>query len=236
MSEPSNSNDSGQTPISDRVVLIASGGLDSTTLLYRLLHENKEVFVITFNYGQKHQKEIECAKKTCTRFGVIQKIVYLEELTRSGIFGDNALTSDRKVPEGHYTDENMTSTVVPNRNMIMLSIAFAYAISVGAEEVYYGAHAGDHDIYPDCRPNFVIAMQSVARLCHYWPIELRVPYLHVPKGEIVTEGLKLNVDYTLTWTCYNGQALACGKCGSCVERLEAFQVNNVIDPLKYQEQ
>jgi len=192
--------------------------------------------VITFNYGQKHQKEIDCARKTCEKLDVIQKVVSLEELTLSGIFGANALTSDAPIPEGHYADENMASTVVPNRNMIMLSIAFAYAISVGAEEVYYGAHAGDHDIYPDCRPNFVIAMQSVARLCHYWPIELCVPYLHVPKGEIVTEGLKLNVDYTLTWTCYNGQALACGKCGSCVERLEAFQVNNVIDPLKYQEQ
>ena len=236
MSNSSTTHDSPQSSIPGRVVLIASGGLDSTTLLYRLQHQKKEIFVITFNYGQKHQKEIDCARKTCEKLDIIQKVVSLEELTLSGIFGVNALTSDGPIPEGHYTDENMTSTVVPNRNMIMLSIAFAYAISVGAEEVYYGAHAGDHDIYPDCRPNFVIAMQSVAHLCHYWSIELRVPYLHVPKGEIVTEGLKLNVDYTLTWTCYKGQALACGKCGSCVERLEAFQVNNVIDPLKYQEQ
>ena len=227
--------DSGKVPIPDRVILIASGGLDSTTLLHQLIHENKEVYALTFNYGQKHQKEIECAQKTCKKLGVIQKVVSLEELTQSGIFGTNALTSDREIPEGHYTDENMASTVVPNRNMIMLSIAFAYAISVRAEEVYYGAHAGDHDIYPDCRPDFVHAMQSVARLCHYWPIELRTPYLHVPKGEIVTEGLKLNVDYTLTWTCYKGQELACGKCGSCVERLEAFKVNNVVDPLKYHE-
>jgi len=235
MSEPSNIHESGHSPIPGRVVLIASGGLDSTTLLYRLKHENKEVFAITFNYGQKHKKEIYYAQKTCKKLGVTQKIVSLEELAQASIFGTNALTSDRMIPEGHYTDENMASTVVPNRNMIMISIALAYAISVGAGEVYYGAHAGDHAIYPDCRPEFVLNMQSVARVCHYWPIELRAPYLHVPKGEIVTEGLKLNVEYTLTWTCYNGQEFACGKCGSCVERLEAFKVNNVVDPIQYQE-
>ena len=235
MSEPSPHTDSVQSPIPNRVVLIISGGLDSTTLLYRLKHEKKDVFTITFDYGQKHQKEIEYAQRTCKKLGISQRIVSLEELTRAGIFGTNALTSDRAVPEGHYSDENMASTVVPNRNMIMLSIAFAYAISVKAEEVYYGAHAGDHAIYPDCRPSFVHSMQSVARLCHYWPIKLCVPYLHVPKGEIVREGLKLKVDYALTWTCYKGQEVACGKCGSCVERLEAFAVNNHTDPLKYHE-
>ena len=226
MSKSSNNTDSERSSIPNRVVLIASGGLDSTTLLYSLLHEEKEVLVITFNYGQKHQKEVEYAQKTCKKLKVSQQIVSLEDLTRAGIFGDSSLISDREIPEGQYNKENMASTVVPNRNMIMLSVALAYAISERAEEVYYGAHAGDHDGYPDCRPGFVHAMQAVSRVCHDHPIELRTPYLHVSKGDVLSIGLKLNVDYGLTWTCYKGEELACGNCGSCQERLKAFETGS----------
>ena len=235
MNTTNNIKASGQELIVNRVILIASGGLDSTTLMHRLLHEKKEIFALTFDYGQKHLKEIEFARKNCEKFSISHKLISLKELTQAGLFGNSSLTSDREIPEGHYEDENMMSTVVPNRNMIMLSMALAYAISIGAGEIYYGAHAGDHEIYPDCRPSFVEAMQQVARLCHYWPIEIQTPYLHVAKSDIVREGLELNVDYSMTWTCYKGGKYACGKCGSCIERLEAFKAIGIEDLLQYQD-
>lgn len=226
--------DNDESFIKNRVVLILSGGLDSTTLLYRLLREKKEIYCLTFRYGQKHVKEVQFAIKNCEKFNLPHKIISLEKITKAGIFGANALTSETKIPHGEYDDESMMDTVVPNRNMILLSLALAYAISIRAESVYYGAHSGDHAIYPDCRPEFVSAMQQVAKLCHYWPIKLEVPYLNISKADIVKEGLELNVDYSLTWTCYQGGELACGQCGSCDERLKAFAANNAVDPLSYE--
>ncbi len=220
--------------VQNRVVLILSGGLDSTTLLYRLLKEKKEIYCLTFRYGQKHVKEVQYAAKNCEKFHLPHKILSLDNLTSEGIFGPNALTSDTEIPHGEYDDISMMDTVVPNRNMILLSLALAYAISIRAEAIYYGAHGGDHAIYPDCRPEFVSAMQQVANLCHYWPIKLEAPYLHFSKADIVKEGLEMNVDYSLTWTCYQGGELACGQCGSCDERLKAFAANNAVDPIPYE--
>ncbi len=220
-------------PVSNRVVIILSGGLDSTTLLHRLLTKKYEIFAVTFNYGQKHSKEIEYAKLTCQKLNIPHKIVSLENINQAGFFGNSSLTSTIDIPEGHYANKNMMSTVVPNRNMIMLSLAIAYAISIKSSEIYYGAHAGDHIIYPDCRPDFVSAMQNVAKYCHYWPIKIQAPYLHITKADIVKEGLQFNVDYSLTWTCYKGEEKACGKCGSCTERLEAFSQNDSKDPIQY---
>jgi 7-cyano-7-deazaguanine synthase len=116
----------------------------------------------------------------------------------------------------------------------MLSMAIAYAISNGAGTVYYGAHSGDHAIYPDCRPQFVDRMNAVANVCHYFPVTIEAPYLHITKADILKEGLQLKVDYGKTWTCYKGGVKACGKCGSCTERLEAFAINHVKDPLEYE--
>lgn len=116
----------------------------------------------------------------------------------------------------------------------MLSVAIGYAINIGANHVYYGAHAGDHAIYPDCRPEFVQAIQNVAELCHYDPIHVHAPYLYIRKDEIVALGLDLGVDYALTLTCYKGNEKACGQCGSCVERLEAFEINKAKDPIEYE--
>lgn len=138
------------------------------------------------------------------------------------------------VPEGNYADENMKQTVVPNRNMVLLSIAAAYAIGIKANHLFYGAHAGDHTIYPDCRPAFVSAMTTAFHLCDWSDIILDVPYLHMTKGDIVKRGMSLNVDYSMTWTCYKGGEKPCGKCGSCDERLAAFREAGIKDPVEYQ--
>jgi 7-cyano-7-deazaguanine synthase len=217
----------------NKAVIILSGGLDSTTLLYDLYARGKDVHAISFDYGQRHSKEIEMAKKTCGKVGVEHTIIDLSNL--GGILSNSALTGDIDVPEGHYADPTMQLTVVPNRNMIMLSIAIGHAINIGAKDVYYGAHAGDHAIYPDCRPGFVHTIQQVAELCHYDPVYVHAPYLYMGKDKIVARGLSLGVDFTTTWTCYKGKEKACGKCGSCTERLEAFDLNNAKDPIEYEE-
>ena len=128
----------------------------------------------------------------------------------------------------------MKSTVVPNRNMILLSLAVGYAVSVGAAQVYYGAHSGDHAIYPDCRPEFVQKMNDVCQIANYESVEIFSPYLTVNKTAILTDGLNMGLDYSNTWTCYNGREKACGKCGACQERLEAFAENKVTDPIEYE--
>lgn len=213
------------------VVLILSGGVDSTTLLYDLLERGVTVCPISFDYGQKHSKELLCASETCDMLGVQLKTVDISALNT--IFTSSALTGAANIPKGDYEDENMRTTVVPNRNMILLSSAIGYAINIGARDVYYGAHSGDHSIYPDCREEFVKRIQNIAEVCHYTPLNVKAPYLHMTKADIVRKGLDLCVDYHHTWTCYKGGALACGACGSCRERLEAFDAAGVTDPIGY---
>jgi len=142
--------------------------------------------------------------------------------------------SDDAIPEGDYENANMKSTVVPNRNMVLISMAIAYAVSLEADKVYYGAHAGDHDIYPDCRPEFVEAMNAVSLIANYQAVEIVAPYLKNSKGDILAAGLKMDLDYSKTWTCYNGREQACGKCGSCIERLESFAKHGLTDPISYE--
>lgn len=202
--------------------------------LIRLLQNEGSVLALSFNYGQRHSKELAVASHVCTNLGVphlISDIISIHSL----IGNSSLMTGGDTVPEGHYEAENMKSTVVPNRNMIRLSLAIGYAVSEGAKEVYYGAHSGDHAIYPDCRPEFVNRMNDVAKIANYEPVEIKTPYLHMSKGEILREGLALGLNYTDSWTCYNGRERACGKCGACVERLEAFRENGVSDPLLYEE-
>lgn len=221
-----------------KAVVILSGGMDSTTLLYDVLtqHASEEVTALSFNYGQNHAKELECAKATCEKLGVEHKIVDVSFLGKELLFGSSLTTGAENIPEGHYAAENMKSTAVPNRNMILISLAAGFAISLGAEHLYYGAHSGDHDIYPDCRPEFVEAMQNVLSLAGWNPIHLHAPYLNMDKGDIAIRGKELNVDYSLTWTCYKGGEKACGKCGSCTERLEAFEKAGIEDPIEYEEE
>ncbi len=206
--------------------------MDSTTLLYEVKDKYDEVYGLSFNYNQKHKKELECAMRTCACLNIKHKTMdlsILNELAPSSLTRDNW-----DVPEGHYADENMKETVVPNRNMVMLSLATSYAVSLKADSLYYGAHAGDHDIYPDCRNDFVKAMQKSIELCDWHILQLKAPYLEIDKGDIAIKGKKLGVDYSLTWTCYKGKEKACGKCGSCTERLEAFEKAGIDDPLDYE--
>ncbi len=218
--------------MSSKVVVIFSGGMDSFTVLHRALKDGKEVYALTFDYGQKHVKEIACASKVCQQLGVAHKVIDISSINQ--LLAGSSLTDDIDIPEGHYEAESMKSTVVPNRNMILLSLAVGYAVSVEAAQVYYGAHSGDHAIYPDCRPEIVMKMNEVCQIANYQAVEIFIPYLTNSKSDILTDGLKMGLRYDDTWTCYNGRAQACGKCGACQERLEAFADNNVTDPLAYE--
>lgn len=218
--------------MTQKVVVIYSGGMDSFTVLNKALADGFEVYPLSFDYGQRHKKELDYAAAVCKELNLPHKIVDISAI--NSLIGGSSLTSDIEVPEGHYEEESMKSTVVPNRNMILLSLAIGYAVSLEAGKVYYGAHSGDHAIYPDCRPEFVEKMNDVSMIANYEAVEIYSPYLNVSKIDILTDGLKMGLDYNKTWTCYNGRDKACGKCGACQERLEAFEKNGVIDPLEYE--
>ncbi len=204
-----------------KTVVLLSGGMDSTTLLHYMLKQSEEVAAISFNYGQRHKKELEYAKRTTEKLGIEHKVVELAPLRE--LLKGCSLTDDIPVPHGHYEAESMKATVVPNRNMIMLSIATGWAISLGFDIVAYAAHAGDHFIYADCRPKFFKALNSAVKLADEKEIQLCAPFINIDKGEIALIGLKLGIDYDDTWTCYEGGEEPCGKCGACVERAEALE-------------
>lgn len=218
--------------MTQKAVVIFSGGMDSFTVLNKVFREGFKVYALSFDYGQRHKKELNYAAKACESLGIHHKIVDISAINQ--LIGGSSLTSDIDVPEGHYEQESMKSTVVPNRNMILLSMAIGYAVSLEAKQVFYGAHSGDHAIYPDCRPEFVMKMNEVSKIANYEPVKIECPYLDVSKTAILTDGLSMGLDYSLTWTCYNGREQACGKCGACQERLEAFTQNNALDPLAYE--
>ncbi len=219
--------------MTDTVVVIYSGGMDSYTLLHVARAQGLNVHALSFNYGQRHVRELESASAVCESLDIPHKVIDIRAMGE--VMAGSALTSDVNVPEGHYEEDSMKATVVPNRNMILLSLATGYAVTVGAGAVWYGAHGGDHAIYPDCRPEFVEKMDAVCRVANYEPVAVEAPFMALDKGEILAEGLKLGLDYSQTWTCYNGRERACGRCGSCVERLEAFASHGVTDPLVYEE-
>ncbi|MGJ8694568.1 MAG: 7-cyano-7-deazaguanine synthase QueC [Thalassotalea sp.] len=218
--------------MTEKVVVIYSGGMDSFTVLNRAIKDGKEVYALSFDYGQRHVKELDCAATVCQELAINHKIIDISSISQ--LLAGSSLTDDIEIPEGHYEAENMKSTVVPNRNMILLSLAVGYADSIGAGQVYYGAHSGDHAIYPDCRPEFVKKMNDVCLIANYDPVEIFSPYLNNNKTDILADGINMGLDYSKTWTCYNGRDKACGKCGSCQERLEAFQANQLSDPIAYE--
>lgn len=214
------------------VVLVYSGGLDSTVLLYHLRAMGKSLCCLSFDYGQRHHREIESAQVICESLSVEHTVVDISPLKK--LFGKSALTNTAvPIPHGHYADASMKSTIVPNRNMIMISAAIACALSRGASSVAYGAHSGDHAIYPDCRPEFAEALSRAAQLCDWQPVSVEFPWITMTKAAIVQRGLELKVPFEMTWSCYEGGAVHCGRCGTCTERKEAFQTAGLTDPTCY---
>lgn len=216
-----------------KVVCVLSGGMDSVTLLHKLVDERKEVRAISFNYGQIHVKELEMAKWQCEKLGIDHKIVdisFLKDLLPS------TLTGVGVVPYGHYESDTMKQTVVPFRNTILSSLALGYASGLKYDEIALGVHAGDHVIYPDCRPEFIEVLSRVANLGDYNPVRIYTPYLYVTKVEIIAEGLRLGVDYSKTWTSYSSGNEPDYKTSSSVERSLGFISNDIADPLYGPEQ
>jgi 7-cyano-7-deazaguanine synthase len=214
------------------VVVLCSGGMDSVTALYWARQEQVVTAVLSFDYGAKHNhREIPLAAEHAARFGVRHEIITLDFVRR--LFTSDLLQGGGEIPEGHYEAENMKQTVVPFRNAIMLSIACGFAESVGAEGLVIAAHGGDHAIYPDCREDFMRAMGDAMRLGTYAGVRLLRPFIALHKGQIAAEGDRLGVDFARTWSCYKGGAIHCGKCGTCVERREAFLLAGLADPTAY---
>jgi len=218
------------------VVVLASGGLDSTTLTYHLRDMGANARLLSFDYGQRHARELECAVQMADELGIPHDVADLRSVGR--LLRGGALTDPGvPVPDGHYAAESMRATVVPNRNAVMLDIAIAVAIANGCDAVAFGAHGGDHAIYPDCRPEFVAAFTASAMLANegFLTHGFRVvaPFLDYSKADVVQLGHRLGVPFANTWSCYKGGAVHCGTCGTCTERREAFLRAEVTDPTAY---
>jgi 7-cyano-7-deazaguanine synthase len=200
-----------------KAIAIVSGGMDSVTLAYMLKSQGYDLHMLSFDYGQKHNKELHFASLCARRLNAKHDVISLSSITP--FLSSSSLTNDEvAVPEGHYTADNMKSTVVPNRNAIMLTVAYAVAVHSMADIVAFGVHSGDHAIYPDCRTE----------------LHLYAPFVGIGKHDIAALGAKLGVPYVETWSCYKGGEIHCGKCGTCVERKEAFELAGVLDPTEYE--
>lgn len=215
-----------------KVVVLCSGGMDSVTALYWAARTHAVVAAVSFDYGSKHNhREIPFAAEHAAKLGVRHEVIPLQFMDT--LFASALLSSGGDIPEGHYEAENMKQTVVPFRNAIMLSIAAGFAESIEAQGLVIAAHGGDHAIYPDCREDFMRAMGDAMRLGTYAEVQLLRPFIGHTKGQIAAEGARLGVDFARTWSCYKGGAIHCGKCGTCVERREAFADAGLIDPTHY---
>lgn len=213
-------------------LLVLSGGMDSTTLLYD--YADRIALAVSFNYGSNHNaREIACAAENCRRLSVPHLVIPLDFMGR--YFHSSLLEGADAIPEGHYASDNMKSTVVPFRNGIMLAIAAGLAESRGLRHIMMANHGGDHTIYPDCRPEFVSAMNDAVRCGTFPGITLWAPYTSLTKADIARRGAELGMDYSLTYSCYKGRERHCGKCGTCVERREAFALVGIPDPTIYEE-
>lgn len=211
-------------------IIVLSGGMDSVTLM----HDYKEriALAVTFDYGSNHNaRETACARRQCEMLGIEHLVIPLEFMGR--YFRSSLLSGADDIPEGHYEDENMKSTVVPFRNGIMLAVACGLAESRGLQHVMIANHGGDHAIYPDCRPGFVDAMSRAMSEGTYEGVTLLAPYTDMTKADIARRGAELGVDFSLTYSCYKGGERHCGRCGTCVERREAFSLAGVPDPTDY---
>lgn len=215
-----------------QAVVVCSGGLDSVTLAYKVAQEGAITSLLSFDYGQRHVKELSYAKHCADDLNVPHHII---DLSQVGQHLTSALTGDSDIPEGHYAESSMKTTVVPNRNAIMLTVAYGLAASQQADTVAIAVHGGDHFIYPDCRPEFIEAFADMQRyaLDGLAEINLYAPFLHTDKAAIATASKHYNVPVANTWSCYQGGEQHCGRCGTCVERREAFDLAGINDPTEY---
>ena len=211
-------------------LIIVSGGMDSITLLYD--RKDSIALALSFDYGSNHNsREIPYAQLHCQRLGIrhiVRPIDFMHQY-----FTSSVLEGAEAIPDGHYADENMKSTVVPFRNGIMLSVAIGIAESNGLKKVLIANHGGDHAIYPDCRPDFISAINKAAMSGTYLNVEVDAPYTNISKTDIARRGLALGIDYSETWSCYKGGAVHCGTCGTCVERKEALHDAGIDDKTEY---
>jgi 7-cyano-7-deazaguanine synthase len=226
-----------------RAVVLLSGGLDSTTALAIAKNQEYEPYAMTFRYGQRHQLEIEAAKRIASISGVAEHVITQIDLRA---FGGSALTSNIEVPKGRPLEEmghGIPITYVPARNTIFLSFALAWAEVLGSSDIFIGVNALDYSGYPDCRPEYIEAYQTMANLATKAGVEgqqqlrIHTPLIHLSKAQIIKNGLELGVDYSLTLTCYDPSidGFACGECDSCLLRLKGFRENGLTDPAPYQQ-
>lgn len=211
-------------------IIVLSGGLDSVTLLHD--KQQEIALAVTFDYGSNHsEREIACARHHCEALGIEQLIIPLRFI--KDYFHSSLIEGAEEIPDGSYAEDNMRSTVVPFRNGIMLAIAAGLAESRGLRRVMLANHSGDHTIYPDCRPEFVDAMDRAMRAGTFDGVAVDAPYTHMTKADIVRRGAELGVDYSDTYSCYKGGEKHCGTCGTCQERREAFRLAGIEDPTIY---
>ncbi|WP_170414766.1 7-cyano-7-deazaguanine synthase QueC [Ruegeria arenilitoris] len=218
-----------------KTIVICSGGLDSVSLAHMVARDRQLTGLVSFDYGQRHRKELDYAALCASRLNVPHDIIDLRPV--GAVLTGSALTDNVDVPDGHYAEDSMRVTVVPNRNAIMLTVAFGAAAARGADAVATAVHTGDHFIYPDCRPEFTQAFETMQKhaLDGYADVSLFTPFVHRKKADIVTEGARCETPFAQTWSCYKGGAHHCGRCGTCVERREAFHLANVEDPTTYED-
>ena len=219
-----------------KTLVVCSGGLDSVTLAYKVAREHTLAGLVSFDYGQRHKKELEYAKRIAEKLNIPHNII---DISNAGAqLSGSALTDDIDVPEGHYAEDSMKATVVPNRNAIMLTIAYGIASAQNLDAVATAVHGGDHYIYPDCRPEFIKSFEEMQNhaLEGLSNIKLYTPFLETDKTEIARQAAELNVPIEDTWSCYKGGDIHCGRCGTCVERIEAFHLADVKDPTEYEDQ
>lgn len=220
-----------------KAVVLLSGGLDSSTAVYLAKREGFEVYAISFDYGQRHDKELNCAKNVAEKAGVKEHVIVT---TNMNVWGGSALTDKNiEVPEGKEDSKDIPVTYVPARNMIFLAYAASYAEAIGAQDIFIGVSEVDYSGYVDCREEFINAMENainhgtVCAVEQGRKIKIHAPFLNMTKAEEIKLGMELGVDYSLTWSCYKGEALACGTCDSCMLRLKAFEEAGYKDLVEY---
>lgn len=214
-------------------VVVFSGGMDSTVLAYYATGLHARVDLVSVDYGQRHRRELDFAARTAAELGSSHDVIDLSLFGR--LLVGSALTDNVEVPHGHYAADTMKTTVVPNRNALLISAVYAVAVARDATHVLAGVHAGDHHVYPDCRPEFIDAMATALRVGNedYADVILEAPFVSHTKTDVCRLGGRLGVPFADTWSCYEGGEIHCGRCGTCVERIEAFRDAGVTDPTTY---